>query len=47
MMEGIDGNVSYGAAIAVKATLLLGLAFGLGFLFRRASASARHFLWAL
>jgi len=46
-MNALDGYLSLGALVAAKTTLLLLVAFTLSFLARKASASARHVLWAL
>ena len=46
-MNALDGYASLAALVAVKTTLLLVAAFALSFFLRKASASARHVLWAL
>ncbi len=46
-MNALDGYFSLAALVAAKASILLVVAFALGFAARKSSASARHALWAL
>ena len=48
MMEALATlGQSFGGMVLLKSTLLVSLAFALGFLLRKASAASRHFLWTL
>ncbi|HJS73985.1 MAG TPA: M56 family metallopeptidase, partial [Vicinamibacteria bacterium] len=46
-MNDLDGHLSMAALVAVKASILLMIAFALGLAARRSSASTRHALWVV
>jgi beta-lactamase regulating signal transducer with metallopeptidase domain len=46
-MNALDGYLSLATLVAAKASILLVVAFGLGFAARKSSASTRHAVWAL